>query len=666
MGSMPGRSALAAAALMCAFLLAACSTAPTLRYITVAPTTATIDATTTQQFTATTYYSDGTRTAATATAAWSSSNTAVATVNASGVATGLTNGSSSITATFGGLSASASLTVARTLTSIAITPATATVAAGLTQQYTATGTYLLTGGTTMTMDITSIAGWTSSNMAVATIDSAQDATNGLATTLTAGTTLIAASLNGITSANATLTVGPAVVNALQITANPAATVGTASVAVGNTVTLTALELFTDGTTQALTGTATYSIASACSPAGAVVIEPSGTNGTEILSGQAIGTCTVTATEPASPTPNVGTTAVTVIAGTAQFGYIGNSGSNTISQFSVAAATAPYLTALSPATTGAVSPQQVILDPNGLYAYQIDSSAGSRVHIYDVAPAGSTTPATGALTIRTGDPNVVAGSGGPNIEVIDPTGRYLYVIDRTANTLFGFAISQADGTLTSISGLAPYTSSTINGPSDVLIDRTGQFLYIVNHGNATVSAFTIGAGGKLTAGASTPSGTAPAFATIDSVTPSAQILIVPGGDKTVSTYTIDPTSGALTQVGSATTVTAASALDNAVVDPTGAFLYLVDVGASATAPGQIYSFNIDSTGVIGAQIGTALPTDIGPGGIALDPTGALLAVDNKAANDISLYTAASGALTAVTPAVPVGTAPFGITFYVANQ
>jgi DNA-binding beta-propeller fold protein YncE len=108
------------------------------------------------------------------------------------------------------------------------------------------------------------------------------------------------------------------------------------------------------------------------------------------------------------------------------------------------------------------------------------------------------------------------------------------------------------------------------------------------------------------------------------------------------------------------------LDNAVVDPTGAFLYLVDVGASATAPGQIYSFNIDSTGVIGAQIGTALPTDIGPGGIALDPTGALLAVDNKAANDISLYTAASGALTAVTPAVPVGTAPFGITFYVANQ
>jgi hypothetical protein len=60
------------------------------RYITVARTTMTIDAGTMQQFTATTYYSDGTRTDATATAAWSSSNPAVATVSASGVASGLT------------------------------------------------------------------------------------------------------------------------------------------------------------------------------------------------------------------------------------------------------------------------------------------------------------------------------------------------------------------------------------------------------------------------------------------------------------------------------------------------------------------------------------------------------------------------------------------------
>jgi hypothetical protein len=87
---MPGRFVLTAVSPMCVLVLAACNCAPTLRYITVARTTMTIDAGTMQQFTATTYYSDGTRTDATATAAWSSSNPAVATVSASGVGSGLT------------------------------------------------------------------------------------------------------------------------------------------------------------------------------------------------------------------------------------------------------------------------------------------------------------------------------------------------------------------------------------------------------------------------------------------------------------------------------------------------------------------------------------------------------------------------------------------------
>ena len=659
MRSMPGRSSLVAVALLCVVVLAACNCAPTLRYITVAPTTMSIDTGTTQQFSATIYYSDGTQTDATSTAGWASSNATVATISAAGVASGLTLGTSTITATFGGLSASAVLTVARSLQTLTITPVTTTVAVGLTQQYHAMGTYSLLAGGTQTADVTSIASWTSSNAAVATIDSTQDTTNGLATTLTTGTTLIAASLDGLTSANATLTVGPAVSNALQITASPAATIGTASVAVGNTVTLSALELFTDGTTGPLTGTVTYALPSGgCATAGSVIIATTATNGNEIASGQALGTCAITATEGAL----TGTSAVTVIPGTATFAYLAAANSAYINQFSVTAATAPYLTALSPATAVATSPTQVILHPNGLYAYNVDVS--SKVHIYDIAPAGGTTPAPGTLTIRSGDPVAVAGSAGGNIEVIDPTGSYLYVVDGAGNTLYGFTISQTDGTLTPITGLNPYTSSSIVGPSDVVIDRTGKFLYIVNNGNSTVTQFTIGTGGTVTAGASITSGTAPVLAAIDSVNPAAQILIVPGGDATVAAYTINATSGALAIVGTATTVTKATALDNAVVDPTGAFLYLVDTGSSAA--GQIYSFNISSGGVIGAQIGTALPTDVGPGGIAIDPTGALIAVDNNVGNDISLYTTSAGALTAVTPATPVGMAPFGITFYVANK
>jgi 6-phosphogluconolactonase (cycloisomerase 2 family) len=664
MRSMPGRFSLVAVALLCVVVLAACNCAPTLRYISVAPTTASIDAGTTQQFTATTYYSDGTLTDATATAGWSSSNPTVATVDAGGVASGLTLGTTTITATFGGVSASAVLTVARALQTIVITPATTTIPQGSTQQYDAKGTYNLLAGGTETDDITGVASWTSSNTAVATIDSTQDATNGLASTLglVQGVTTIAASLDGINSNNATLTVGPPVVNALQVTANPAATVGTANVAVGNTITLTALELLTDTTTQPLTGTVTYSVPTkGCETAGAAIIEPSGTNGTETVSGQALGTCTITATEGTL----TGTNVVTVIPGTANFAYLASSGSNTINQFGVTAATAPYLTALTPATTGAPSPGQVVVDPNGQYTYSIDSTS-SKVSIYDIAQAGSTTPAPGTLTLRTSATPVVAGSAGGNIIAIDPTGRYLYVSDETGNTIYGFTISQTDGTLTPIAGLGASFTTNLNAPSDLIIDRTGTFLYAVNNGNATVSEYTIGAGGVLTAGPVTTSGTAPLFASVDSVNPAAQILIVPGGDSTISTYTIDATSGALTAVGTATTVTGSTALDEAVVDPTGAYLYIVDAGSTGT--GSIYSYNIDSTtGIIGTQIGTApVATGAGPGLLAIDPTGALLAIDNNLDNTISLFTSSAGALTAVTPAIPVGGAPFGITFSVANQ
>lgn len=678
MRSMPGRFTLSAVALMYVVVLAACNCAPTLRYITVAPTTMSIDAGTTQQFTATTYYSDGTQTDATATAAWSSSTPAVATISAAGVASGLTLGTSTITATFGGVSASATLTVARSLQTLVITPAAVTVGAGQTQQYDAMGTYTILNSTTpTTVDVTAVANWNSSKTTVATIDSTQDTTNGLATSLAQGATNITATLDGITSNTAVLTVGAPVQTGLQVTPSPA------TVAVGNAITLTAVELFSDASTIPLTSAATWTLTT-CAPAGSATIVSGGTanNSSEIVSGQTVTTtaCTVTATQGTF----TGTSAVSVVAGTATSAYLANSGGNppggsangTISQFSVAAATSPYLTPLTPATvTQATPPQVVILHPNGLYAYSIDVS--SQVHIYDIAPAGSTTPPAGTLTLRSGDPVVVAGASDTNIGAIDPTGRFLYVTDSgngtsSLGTLNGFTISQTDGTLTPISGVVNVTTN-LNGPSDAVIDRTGKFLYVVNDGNASVCEFTIGAGGTVTAGVSTPSGTGPVFATVDSANPSAQILIVPGGDNTVTTYTINATTGAL-GVGTTTTITGAAALDNAVVDPTGSFLYLVDFGnsgATPALPSQVYAFNISSAGVIGAEIGTPLKTDVSPGGIVIDPTGKLLLIDTNGSNstsatNIDLYTVGTGgALTAVT-AVPAGIASFGIALYVANH
>jgi uncharacterized protein YjdB len=83
----------------------------TVTSINISPTSATINSTfgqTTQQFTSTATFDDGTMTNQ---VNWSSSNTNVATVNSSGLASAVASGSCTITASLGGMSAPASLTV---------------------------------------------------------------------------------------------------------------------------------------------------------------------------------------------------------------------------------------------------------------------------------------------------------------------------------------------------------------------------------------------------------------------------------------------------------------------------------------------------------------------------------------------------------------------------
>jgi hypothetical protein len=116
-----------------------------------------------------------------------------------GVATGLSGGIATITATSGGKSGSGTLTVLPagvTLSSIAVTPAAASVAIGGTQAFVAKGTY--SDGSIV--DITAIATWTSSNLPAATV-----LPSGVATGLSAGIATITAT-SGAKSGSGTLTV----------------------------------------------------------------------------------------------------------------------------------------------------------------------------------------------------------------------------------------------------------------------------------------------------------------------------------------------------------------------------------------------------------------------------------------------------------------------------
>ena len=214
--------------------------------VTVTPANASTPGGTTQQFAATATYADGTSRNVTIGAAWTSGTPAVASINgASGLATGISVGTTVITASFGGRSGSTNLTVTpATLVSMTLTPAAPSIAAGARQQFTSSGTF--SDGTTR--DITSTATFTSANTAVATI-----AAGGLATGVRAGTSVITAASAG-RSATALLTVTPATLVSLSMTpANP-------SIQVGATRQLTVTATYSDATTVDVTTSTAYASA----------------------------------------------------------------------------------------------------------------------------------------------------------------------------------------------------------------------------------------------------------------------------------------------------------------------------------------------------------------------------------------------------------------------
>jgi Domain of unknown function (DUF1929)/Glyoxal oxidase N-terminus/Bacterial Ig-like domain (group 2) len=173
-------------------------TAAVLTAIQVSPQVASLIVGSGQQFSATAIYSNGTSANITASATWTSSAATVASLSTStlGLATCIGTGITTVTASYGGLTGSTTLTVQDQLISIMVLPATATLVTGQTEQYSALGTYL----SGVTENLTSSVTWNSST------GSASIASGGLATTATSGQTSISASLGSVTG-SATLTVG---------------------------------------------------------------------------------------------------------------------------------------------------------------------------------------------------------------------------------------------------------------------------------------------------------------------------------------------------------------------------------------------------------------------------------------------------------------------------
>jgi DNA-binding beta-propeller fold protein YncE len=127
-----------------------------------------------------------------------------------------------------------------------------------------------------------------------------------------------------------------------------------------------------------------------------------------------------------------------------------------------------------------------------------------------------------------------------------------------------------------------------------VDPTGKFAYVANQGappaNGNVSAYTIDPStGALTAIGTFTAGTVPASVAVD---PTGKFAYVANsGSNNVSAYTIDPSTGALKTVQNSP-FTAGSEPRSVAVDPTGKFAYVAN-----SRDGTVSAYSIGSTGAL---------------------------------------------------------------------
>jgi hypothetical protein len=212
---------------------------PSLTTVQVTPAIVSLTPGQTQQYKATGTYSDGSTKDLTGSANWLSSSSTVATINTTGMATAVAGGASNITASVSGVTGSTSLSVVA-LTSITVTPGSATVGVNGTQAFTATGNYSDGSQKNITATVT----WSAS--AGATITTA-----GVATGKTAGATSTITAASGSVSGSATLNVGNALVS---IVVTPSGV----SLAPNATQQYTAMGTYADSSTKNITSSVTWS------------------------------------------------------------------------------------------------------------------------------------------------------------------------------------------------------------------------------------------------------------------------------------------------------------------------------------------------------------------------------------------------------------------------
>ncbi len=619
---------------------------------------------------------------------WTSSNTSVATISSSALATGVGVGDTTITAAVGSISGQGTLVVnAPVLQSIAVTPPTASIQVGQSQDYTATGTY----SNQTTAPITTGVTWTSNPTAVATING-----SGVATGVSTGTATILAAVGTLKSPTVNLTVIPATGVSVSRYLVELSTSGISVDAIvpgsgqlrASNISLipNASTLYPQGVLVNPDGQSIY-LSAGLSGSGAEVaqysISASGmlTAGTSVTNtnwnstavmdplGRFIYVTDFSGDFWAIPLDSSGApgTPVEALAGGGNFvlmaidptgTYLYSQSQNGVNITSYKIGASGTLTSIG-TTAGPIQPQSLTVTPSGNVLYAMN--VYGQINAYSIS--------AGVLTELANSPFNVSSNGSPEQLTIDPSGSFLYVTEESTDGLFGFTIS-SDGSLTAMQSGNSF--SVGQSPNYINVDAGSHFLYVNNRSSSDIWVYSITsgtglptkaseirtsayAGQAMVSGAAGLTFTPTALFVANDATPSA----------TITQFTIDSTTGNLTPLS--TPIGAGDAPKTVATDPFGLYAY-----DSAFDSDAVFGYTISNTGL--SVLPTApYPAGNGPSWLITDLSGSFLYATMETDNSIWKYDLVGGVPTSGAKTVSTfGTGPVFITseptgryFYVAN-
>jgi 6-phosphogluconolactonase len=186
--------------------------------------------------------------------------------------------------------------------------------------------------------------------------------------------------------------------------------------------------------------------------------------------------------------------------------------------------------------------RVSQNANNLYVAAALGTGGDLLYVLNTS--------TGALTLANQITPPTTSSADQSV-AFDSTGATLYVARSGSNAgLIPYTIGSGSS-LTAVSG-SPYALGS--GPSSIVLDATGKYVYVGNKVSGTISGFSIGTGGALTALAGSPYTSGAGVASLGRDNSGKYILAAAvGGGPDVQMYSFDATTaGMLDGSGTAST------------------------------------------------------------------------------------------------------------------